>query len=41
MEENRSVQMMQISEDVLIRNWEKYALNTSTGTTAEDMREAS
>ena len=41
MEGNSSVQMMQISEDVLIRNWEKYALNTSTGTTAEDMREAS
>ena len=41
MEENRSVQMMQISDDVLIRNWKKYALNTSTGTTAEDMREAS
>ena len=38
---NRSVQMMQVSEDVLIRNWEKYALNTSNGTTAEDMREAS
>ena len=41
MASNRFVRMMQISEVVLIRNWEKYALNTSTGATAEDMREAS
>ena len=41
MDTNQSVQMMRVSEDVLIRNWEKYAFNTSTGTTAEDMREAS
>ena len=40
MEKNLSVQKMQTSKDVLIRNWEKYALNTSTGTTAEDMRGA-
>jgi glutathione S-transferase len=25
--------------DVLIRNWQKYAFNTSTGTTARDMRD--
>ncbi|HCP00525.1 MAG TPA: glutathione S-transferase family protein, partial [Rhodospirillaceae bacterium] len=28
------------SLDVLIENWRKYAENTSTGTTAEDMRVA-
>ena len=41
MEKNRSLQMMQIPEDVLISNWEIYARNTSTGITAEDMRETS
>ncbi len=40
-EENKSVQAMQIAENILIRNWAKYAFNTSIGTTAEDMREAS
>ena len=29
------------TKNFLIRNWEKYAFNTITGTTAEDMREAS
>ena len=38
-EGNQSVRQMKIYEGVLIRNWEKYAFNTSTGTTAEDMRE--
>ena len=37
--DNSSVKSMAVSEDRLIRNWEKYALNTSTGTTAADMRE--
>ena len=40
-ENNKSVQAMQIAENILIRNWSKYALNTSIGTTAEDMREIS
>ena len=40
-EDNKSVRAMQIAENILIRNWSKYALNTSIGTTAEDMREIS
>lgn len=38
-EHHSSVKVMATSRDKLIRNWEKYALNTSTGTTAADMRE--
>jgi len=34
-----SVQAMSPSEETLIGNWSKYAFNTSTGTTAADMRE--
>jgi glutathione S-transferase len=33
------VQATKPSDDQLIRNWSKYAFNTSTGTTARDMRE--
>jgi glutathione S-transferase len=33
------VQATKPADDVLIRNWAKYAFNTSTGTTARDMRE--
>jgi len=40
-ENNKSVRAMQIAENILIRNWSKYAFNTSIGTTAEDMREIS
>jgi len=35
-----SVKEGSASLDVLIENWRKYAENTSTGTTAEDMRAA-
>lgn len=38
-EENKSVRETQVAENILIRNWGKYAFNSSTGTTAEDMRE--
>jgi len=34
-----SVQAMSVPDEVLIRNWSKYAFDTSTGTTAADMRE--
>jgi glutathione S-transferase len=34
-----SVQSMSPSDETLIKNWSKYAFNTSTGTTAADMRE--
>jgi hypothetical protein len=33
------VQSTKPSDEQLIRNWSKYAFNTSTGTTARDMRE--
>ena len=34
-----SVQALSPSDQTLIKNWSKYAFNTSTGTTAADMRE--
>jgi hypothetical protein len=34
-----SVQAMTAPDDVFIQGWSKYAHNTSTGTTAADMRE--
>ncbi|MBT5430035.1 MAG: glutathione S-transferase family protein [Rhodospirillaceae bacterium] len=39
MEESYCVQVTKMSEDKLIKSWAKYAFNTSTGTTADDMRE--
>ena len=33
------VQATKASEETLIRNWSKYAFNTSSGTTARDMRD--
>jgi len=39
MRQRPSVQAFSIPDEVLIRNWSKYAHNTSTGTTAADMRE--
>lgn len=33
------VKKLKVSEDTYIRNWRKYAENTSTGTTAADMRD--
>ena len=39
MHQRLSVQSMLTSEKTLIDNWSKYAFNTSTGTTASDMRE--
>lgn len=39
MHQRPSVQSMLTSEKTLIDNWAKYAFNTSTGTTASDMRE--
>ena len=37
---NLTLHCMDTSLEVLIENWRKYAENTSTGTTAEDMRAA-
>ena len=34
-----AVQATKPSDEALIRNWSKYAFNTSTGTTARDMRD--
>ena len=34
-----AVQATKPADETLIRNWSKYAFNTSTGTTARDMRE--
>ena len=34
-----AVQATKPSDETLIRNWSKYAFNTSTGTTARDMRD--
>lgn len=39
MHELPEVQATRAPTDVLIRNWQKYAYNTSTGTTARDMRD--
>ena len=39
MRQRPSVQALSPSDETLIRNWSKYAFNTSTGTTAADMRE--
>ena len=39
MQNNNSVELTRVSEEVLIQSWAKYAFNTSTGTTAHDMRE--
>ena len=39
MAEQHCVKELKVSDDVFIRNWRKYAENTSTGTTAADMRE--
>jgi len=39
MEESYCVQVTKLSKDKLIKSWAKYAFNTSTGTTADDMRE--
>lgn len=40
METRESVQKMRWDDATYIRNWSKYAFNTSTGTTARDMRES-
>jgi glutathione S-transferase len=40
METRPAVQKMRWSDETYIRNWSKYAFNTSTGTTARDMRES-
>jgi glutathione S-transferase len=39
MEQLPEVQATRAPADVLIRNWQKYAYNTSTGTTARDLRD--
>lgn len=39
MGERPSVEKLRVPDVVYIRNWRKYAENTSIGTTAEDMRE--
>jgi len=39
METRPAVKAMRRSDEVYIENWSKYAFNTSTGTTARDMRE--
>lgn len=40
MHELPEVQATRAPAELLIRNWQKYAFNTSTGTTARDMRDA-
>ena len=40
MKASASVQATGLSDSMYIRNWRKYAFNTSTGTTARDMRES-
>jgi len=40
MKERPAVQQTSFSAEDYIRNWQKYATNTSTGTTARDMRES-
>ena len=40
MRERPSVQQTSLSDEAYIRNWSKYATNSSTGTTARDMRES-
>lgn len=40
METRASVQEMRWPDETYIKNWAKYAFNTSTGTTARDMRES-
>ena len=39
MEKNKSVNLTQVPNEKLIDSWAKYAFNTSTGTTAKDMRD--
>ena len=39
MEKNESIRACQLPREKLINSWSKYAFNTSTGTTAKDMRE--
>ena len=40
METRPSVKAMRWPDETYIKNWSKYAFNTSTGTTARDMRES-
>ena len=39
MMKNSSVKLTHVTDDILINSWAKYAFNTSTGTTAQDMRD--